>query len=145
MPIDRTTLGPVEILVVGFPGNQFTGEIVPALRDLVQQEIIRILGLAFVSKAEDGTVTVLELGELDEDARLVYGDLGAVEESLVGDEDLADVARDLAPGNSAAILIWEDRWAAPFADAIRNAGAQILALERVPREAVDGMLDALSS
>ncbi len=145
MTIDRSTLGPVEILAVAFPGNQFNGEIVPALKELVDEGTIRILDLAFVTKDTDGSTTVLELDELGQEDSTAYGGLGLVEEEFVNDEDLADVAESLAPGNSAAILVWEDRWAARFAAALRDSNAELLTLERVPREAVDELLDALAA
>ena len=145
MPIDRSTLGPIEILAVAFPGSRFKGEIVPALHELVEGGVIRILDLVFVRKDIDGTVTALEAGELEKDGIDSFGSLGRAEEELINDEDLADVADELEPGNSAALLVWEDRWAAKLATAIRDAGGEVLALERVPREAVDEVLDALAA
>ena len=145
MPIDRSTVGPIEILAVAFPGNRFKGEIVPALRELVEGGTIRILDLVFVRKEIDGTVSALEVGELEEGEANSFGSLGRVEEELINDEDLADVANELEPGNSAALLVWEDRWAAKLATAIRDAQGEVLALERVPREAVDEVLDALGA
>jgi uncharacterized membrane protein len=142
--IDPSTLGPLEILAVRFPGNQFTGEIVPALRELVDGGIIRVLDLVFVRKDEDGSVVALELGDLAPEAAEAYGTLGTVEEELLNDEDLADVAEELEPNSSAALLVWEDRWAAKLATAIRDAKGEVLALERVPREAVDEVLGALA-
>jgi uncharacterized membrane protein len=143
--IDRSTLGPVEILAVAFPGNQFKGEIVPALRELVDDGVIRILDLTFVKKDLDGTVTALEVGELEGDETDSYASLGRAEEEFINDEDLADVADELEAGSSAALLVWEDRWAAKLAAAIRDAKGEVLALERVPREAVDEVLDALGA
>jgi len=143
--IDRSTLGPVEILAVAFPGNQFKGEIVPALRELVDDGVIRILDLTFVKKELDGTVTALEVGELEGDETDSYASLGPAEEEFINDEDLADVADELEAGSSAALLVWEDRWAAKLAAAIRDAKGEVLALERVPREAVDEVLDALGA
>jgi uncharacterized membrane protein len=148
VPIDRSTLGPVEVLAVAFPGNRFKGEIVPALRELVDGGVIRILDLVFVRKESDGTVVALEVGELEdslEDGEATsFGSLGTGEEQFINDEDLADIADDLEPGNSAALLVWEDRWAAKLAAAIRDADGDVLALERVPRAAVDEVLDALA-
>jgi hypothetical protein len=145
VPIDRSALGPIEILAVAFPGSRFTGEIVPALRELVDDGTIRILDLTFVKKELDGTVAALEVGELGGDDTNSFGSLGSVEEELINDEDLADVADELEPGSSAALLVWEDRWAAKLATAIRDAKGEVLALERVPREAVDEVLDALGA
>jgi hypothetical protein len=144
VPIDRKSLGPVEFLVVAFPGSQFKGEIVPALRDLVESGTIRILDIAFVMKGEDGTVTTMELTDLGGEELVAFTQLDNQDlEALVNDEDLQLAAEELEPGDSAALLVWEDTWAAPLANAILNAGGEVLALERVPREAVDEVLDAI--
>lgn len=146
VPIDRSTLGPIEILAVAFPGSRFKGEIVPALHELVEGGVIRILDLVFVKKEVDGTVTALEVGELEGGETIdSFGSLGSAGEELINDEDLADVADELEPGSSAALLVWEDRWAARLVAAIRDAEGEVLALERVPREAVDEVLDALAA
>jgi uncharacterized membrane protein len=144
MPIDRSTLGPIEMLAVAFPCSEFKGEIVPALRDLVEDGVIRILDLAFVKKELDGTVTALEVNELDAHGKRAYGALGAPAEEYVNDDDLVDVAEDLDPGDSAALLVWEDRWAMKLAAAIRDANGKVLALEHVPHDAVDDVLDELA-
>jgi uncharacterized membrane protein len=145
MPIDRSSLGPVEILAVAFPGNEFKGEIVPALAELVEAGLIRVLDLAFVGKDDDGSVTMFELSELGEEAQLQYASLGPLEEALVNDEDIAGFGEQLPPGNSAALLVWEDRWAKKLVDAIRNANGVLMAHTRVPHEAVEEVLDALAS
>jgi uncharacterized membrane protein len=144
MTIDRSNLGPVEILAVAFPGSRFTGEIVPALQELVDGGIIRILDLVLVAKDGDGNVTILEIDELTDDATVAFRALEIDGDSLLNDEDLDTAADELEPGDSAAVLVWEDRWAARLANAIRNADGRVLALERVPAEAVDELLDALA-
>jgi uncharacterized membrane protein len=144
MPIDRSTLGPVEMLAVAFPGSELKGAIVPALRELVESGVIRILDLAFVKKELDGTVTALEVNELDDDGKRPYGALGAPEQQYVKHDDLVEVAQDLDPGDSAALLVWEDRWAMKLAAAIRDVNGKVLALEHVPHETVDDVLDELA-
>jgi uncharacterized membrane protein len=145
--IDKSTVGPIEILAVEFPGSQFKGEIVPALKELVDDGIINILDLVFVTKDLDGTVASLELSQLSTDESAAYGELGVSEDDIDGllnDEDLEMAGEVMDPGDSAAILVWEDLWAIKVRDAIRNAGGKLLALDRVPQEAVDEVLDALA-
>jgi uncharacterized membrane protein len=145
--IDKSSVGPIEILAVEFPGSQFKGEIVPALKELVDQGIINILDLVFVTKDLDGTVASLELSQLSADESATYGELGVTEDDidgLINDEDLEMAGEVMDPGDSAAILVWEDLWAIKVRDAIRNAGGKLLALDRVPQEAVDEVLDALA-
>ena len=147
MAIDKSSVGPIEILAVEFPGSQFKGEIVPALKELVDQGIINILDLVFVTKDLDGTVASLELSQLSTDESAAYGELGVDEDDidgLINDEDLEMAGEVMDPGDSAAILVWEDLWAIKVRDAIRNAGGKLLALDRVPQEAVDEVLDALA-
>jgi Family of unknown function (DUF6325) len=143
MPIDRSELGPVEMMAVAFPGNNFTGEIVPAILELVETGVVRIIDLAFVTKDDDGTTTILEYEDF-KNAPEGSETLSVLEE-LINDEDLEAFADELEPGNSVAILVWEDLWAAKLANAIRNADGQLLALERVPREAIELLLDELSA
>jgi hypothetical protein len=134
--VDVDDLGPVEFLVVAFPGSRFSGEIVPALLDLVESGIVRIIDLVFVSRDLDGTITALEVAELDDDEAAAFARLGGGQGLLLSDEDLEYAAEALEPGDSAAVLVWEDVWAAGLAKALRNAGAELVALERVPRELV---------
>src|SRR6476469_6365581 len=110
-------IGPVEYMIVSFPGNRFTGEIAPALGKLVESNTIRIIDLAFVSKDADGSIAAFEL-------------------SVIGEEDLMDAAEDLEPGSSAAMLLWEDIWAAELASAMRGAGGELVAIGRIPHDVV---------
>src|SRR5580765_5051997 len=116
-------IGPVEYMIVSFPGNRFTGEIAPALGKLVESNTIRIIDLAFVSKDADGAIGAFELSDIDEDVRL-----GLEASGLLGEEDLMDAAEDLEPGSSAAMLLWEDVWAAELASAMRDAGGELVAI-----------------
>ncbi|HSL56491.1 MAG TPA: DUF6325 family protein [Acidimicrobiales bacterium] len=137
--MDVAELGPVEFLVVRFPGSRFRGEIAPALADLVDAGTVRILDLVFITKSEDGDVDVLELVELDDTEAAAFRALGYADDEddvALSDEDLMLAAEGLAPGDSAAVLVWEDVWAAKFAAALRRADAEIVALERIPRDVV---------
>jgi hypothetical protein len=121
---------------VSFPGNQFTGEIAPALGDLIESNTIRIIDLAFVSKDTDGTVDGFELSDLDEEVRRGLDALGVDGSGFLGEDDLAEAGANLEPGSSAALLLWEDVWAARLAQAIRDAGGELVALGRIPHDAV---------
>jgi hypothetical protein len=135
------TLGPVEYLLIGFPGNQFKGEIVPALADLIEAGTVRILDLVFVKKDEDGSITTFEYDAMTEAPG--FAALDGEAGGLLNDDDIALAAEALAPDSSAALLVWEDTWAAPLAAALRNAGGVLVAGERIPHEIVEQALDAL--
>jgi Family of unknown function (DUF6325) len=138
-------IGPVEYMIVSFPGNRFTGEIAPALGKLVESNTIRIIDLAFVSKDADGAIGAFELSDIDEEVRRGLDALGLEASGLLGEEDLIDAATDLAPGSSAALLLWEDIWAAELAAAMRNAGGELVAIGRIPHDAVMEAREALLS
>jgi hypothetical protein len=129
------SVGPVEYIVVKLPGNKFKGEIVPALGELVESNTIRIIDLVFIYKDEDGNVAALELEELDEDqASGIDGVADA--EGLLNDEDIAIAAEGLENNSSGAVMLFENVWAAKFAEALRNADGQLVANERIPYEIV---------
>src|ERR1700712_2378312 len=130
--------GPVEYIVVAFPGNEFSGEIVPALGALVQSDTIKILDLLFIGKDANGDVLTFEVEEVSSFAGL-DGDVGG----LISAEDVEHAAAGLEPNSSAALLIWEDVWAAPFADAVRNAGGVLLEGARIPYDIIETALAAL--
>lgn len=133
---DPGDVGPVEYIVVGFPGNEFKGEIAPALGDLVEAGTIRIIDIAFAGKDDNGDVTAFELSALDPDVRLALERLGAEPTGLFSEEDLMAVAETLDAGSSAAVLAWENVWAKPVAAAIQNAGGELYDYDRVPHEVV---------
>ena len=129
-------IGPVEYMIVAFPGNRFTGEIAPALQELVDSETIRIIDLAFVTKDESGEIAGFELSDLDEEVRTALENAGAASGGLFNDDDLLAAAEELEPNSSAALLVWEDLWAARLADSIRGAGGELFDLGRIPHEVV---------
>lgn len=133
--------GPVEYIIVSFPGNKFNGEIAPELIALAESETIRILDLIFISKDALGNVVSIEIDDLDE--ALGFNRLPGEVGGLIGPEDIAFVADQLEPNSSAGVLIWEDLWAAPFARAILNSGGVFLQGARIPRELIDSAIDAL--
>ena len=129
-------IGPVEYLIVAFPGNQFRGEIAPALADLVEAGTIRIIDIAFASKDENGDIAAFELSDLDQEVREGLEKLGATSGGLFNEEDLIAAGEELDPNSSAALLVWENVWAKPVADAIRDAGGELYDYDRVPHEVV---------
>ena len=130
-------IGPVEILVVAFPGNQFTGEVAPALADLVESGLIRVIDLVFVGKDAAGEVVAMELSELDEGIGAAFGAVVEEPSGLLSDEDIADLGADLEPNSSAALLLFEHVWAIRFRDALVNSGGELVASIRIPKEVVD--------
>jgi hypothetical protein len=139
-------VGPVDLLIVEFPGNQFKGEIAPALRDLITDGTVRVLDLLFVYKDADGEVGSVELAGLGPDLEPAFADLdGQLGGGLLDAEDVAQVGADLAPNSSAALIVWENTWAARFVTAMRNAGAKVVDQARIPAEAVAAALDAAAA
>jgi uncharacterized membrane protein len=135
-------LGPVDYVVIEFPGNKFNGEIAPALGDLIDRKLVKVLDLAFVTKDDDGTIEGLELGDLDEG---IVGEIEKLEVQvahLLSEDDIVKVAEALEPGSSAAVLVWENSWAAPFGAAVRHSGGQLVASGRIPTQALIAALEA---
>ncbi|MFF4350623.1 DUF6325 family protein [Streptomyces sp. NPDC001530] len=135
-------MGPIDYVVVEFPGNRMTGEGFPLLVDLVDRGIIRILDLVFIRKDEDGSVTALEIADLTGDGNLDLAIFEGVQSGLLGQDDIEEAAAAVEPGNSAGLLIYENLWAAPFAAALRRGGAQLVASGRLPVQAVLASLEA---
>jgi uncharacterized protein DUF6325 len=133
---DAAEIGPVEYLIVSFPGNEFRGEIAPALADLVDAGTIRIIDIAFVGKNADGDVAAFELSELDPEVREGLENLGATSGGLFNEDDLMAAGEELDPNSSAALLVWENVWAKPVAAAIRDAGGELYDYDRIPHEVV---------
>ena len=135
-------LGPVDWIVVEFPGSRFNGQIAPALLDLVERDLIRVLDLLVLKKDDDGTLEAFELSDLDE------GEIGGLRtyESelamLLSEEDVNSLAAAIEPGSSAGVLIWENIWAAPFASAVRRSGGQLVASGRIPIQALLAAVEA---
>jgi len=126
--------GPIEYMVVGFPGNKFSGEIAPALSELVDSEMIRIIDLTFIAKAADGEVTSFELNDMEPDVQDALRSVGAEHGNLLSEDDVRDVGEGLDPNQSAALLVWEDLWASRLAQALRNADGVLLDIQRVPHD-----------
>jgi len=135
-------MGPVDYMVLEWPGEQpGGGEVMPLLRDLVDRGIIRILDIALLSKAQDGSVTMADFGDLAQ-ASPALAEFEDATSGLLDQEDMQDAGSVLEPGTSAAVLVWENRWAAPVAVALRRSGGQLVANGRIPVQAILAALDA---
>jgi Family of unknown function (DUF6325) len=139
---EEQTLGPISYLIVEFPGNRMTGEGFVALLDLVDRGLIRILDLKFVSKDSDGSVRAVELMDLDHDGTFDVALLEGASSGMIDESDVADAAAVLEAGSSAGVLIFENRWALPFVQALRRGGAELVAAGYVPQDALVASLDA---
>ena len=134
-------IGPVDYMIVAFPGNKFEGKIAPALADLVEAGTIRIIDLAFVGKNADGDIVAFELTDLDPDVRAGFEREGIEVNGLFNEEDLQAAGEELEPNSSAALLVWENVWAREVAQAMRDAGGELLDFERLPHEVVQAARD----
>jgi hypothetical protein len=131
-------LGPIDYLVMEWSGDQpVTGEVLPLILDLAERGVIRVLDLAFMSKDVDGSLTAIDLAEVPD-----AGDFEGASSGLLGQDDLDEAAAALEPGTVAAVLVWENRWAAPVASALRRSGGQLVATGRIPIQELIASLDA---
>ena len=137
-------MGPVDYIVLEWPRQQPTGEVAPLILDLVDRGIIRIIDVAFVAKDSDGSVSTLDLGSLN-GGEPSFADFEGASSGLLGDDDLEEAAKALEPGTMAAVLVWENRWAAPIAVALRRSGGQLVASGRIPIQAILASLDAVEA
>ena len=139
------TLGPIDLVVFGFPGSRFTGDIRPRILDLVERDIVRIVDALFITKDDAGDVMIVELEELTDDPdALDFASSLAEQLDLISAEDAVELAADLAPGSSALALVFEHTWMIPVRDAIASSGGVLLAEVRVPPEVIDEVLDAVA-
>ena len=145
MADDLDQMGPIDYLVVEFPGNRMTGGMFPLLLDLVDRGLVRILDLALVRKETDGSVSGLELSDVDGDGELDLSVFEGASSGLLGEEDIQEAGNALAPDSSAGILVYENVWAAPLASEIRRSGGQLVASGRIPVQQVLAALDAIES
>ena len=136
--------GPVDCIVVSFPGSKFKGDIVPALKELVDAGTVRILDLVFVQKSADGDLSVLELSDLAESEAAAFANLEGEVDELLTDEDIAGLSDVIGPGDAAALLVWETTWAAKAAAAIRAADGQLVLYERIPADQAEAAWSSAS-
>ncbi len=138
-------LGPISYLIVEFPGNKMTGEGFASLLDLVDRGIIRILDLMFVMRDSDGSVRALDLQDIDLDGRFDLAAFAGASSGLLDQGDLSEAASVIEPGSSAGILIFENRWATPFVQALRRGEAQLVSAGYIPQDDLAAALDAAGS
>jgi hypothetical protein len=134
-------LGPVDYLVVEFPGSKFNGEIAPQLLDLVDRDIVRVLDLVIITKEADGSFDAVELSDLDDSEAGEFARLETELAEILSADDVASAAVALEPGSTAALLVYENKWAAPFASAVRHSGGQLVASGRIPIQAIIASLE----
>jgi uncharacterized membrane protein len=138
--MNDVALGPVDYLVVEFPGNKMTGKGLAELVSLVDRGLIRVLDLVFVRKELDGSVSAVAIADLDGDGELDLAVFEGASSGMLGDDDVSDAGAVLSPGSSAGIVVFENTWAAPFVTALRESGAEVVASGRIP---VDQVYEAL--
>ena len=131
------SVGPIELIAIKFPGNKFSGEIVPALAELIEQNTIRVIDIIFVRKGEDGVVDVIEISELDDHTYATYEAVIADVGGMLGEEDAQQFSGLLEANSSAAVMVFENVWATRFVEAVRNANGEVLFNERIPRAVIE--------
>jgi len=136
------SIGPVELLVVKFPGNRFTGEVGPALKELVDSGTIRIIDLLFAITDPQGNIAVVELSDLEGAAKGEFDPVVIDQTDLLTHDDARTLAARLGPDSSGAIMLFENTWATKFRDAVLGAGGELVLSERIPKAAVDAMVES---
>ena len=139
---DLEEMGPVDYVIIEFPDGQPKGKAAPILMDLVDRGLIRILDLMFIVKGEDGSVAAIDIADFDGDGKLDFAVFEGASSGLLGDEDREEAGNALEPGAAAAVLVFENRWAAPFAKAVRESGGQLVAFGRIPVQALLASIEA---
>jgi hypothetical protein len=132
--LQADSIGPVDVALIAFDGNQFNGDVAPALAELHDSGTVRVIDVAFVRKEADGTTSFVEVG--DADVAAAFERVNNTQFDLLSDEDLTDIAESLEPSSSAMVIVWENSWLARFATAVRESKGSVLSLERIPRESV---------
>ena len=142
MTDDLDEMGPIDYIVVEFPGSKMNGEAFPHLIDLVDRGIVRILDLVFVTKELDGSVKGIAIADFDDDGELDLAVFEGASSGLISDDDIQEAGGILEPGSSAGILVYENVWAGPFAAAVRRGGGQLVASGRIPIQTMLAALEA---
>ena len=134
------SIGPVEYIAIAFPGNKFSGEIIPAIQELQDSGTIRVLDLVIISKDGDGNVTAIELSEASPEEQATLAALGVQSRNLLGQEDIEDIGAALDPNSTAGLMIWENVWAARFAPSLRAADGILVANGRIPAALIEDIM-----
>jgi hypothetical protein len=139
---DSDVLGPISYLIVEYPGNKMTGNAFGILLDLVDRGLIRVLDLRFVMRGADGSLAAMELSDVDADGQFDFGVFAGASADLLDDSDLKEAASAIEPNSAAAIMVYENRWAGPFVQALREAGANLVSAGYIPQDLLLAALDA---
>ncbi len=134
------SIGPVEYIAIAFPGNKFSGEIVPAIKALQDSGTIKVIDLVIITKDGDGNVAAIELAEASPETQATFEALGVETRNLLGQEDFEDIGAALDPNSTAALMIWENVWASEFAKSLRNADGILIANGRIPAVLVEELM-----
>jgi Family of unknown function (DUF6325) len=134
------SIGPVEYIAIAFPGNKFSGEIIPAIKELQDNGTIRVLDLVLITKDADGNVASVELADASPETQATFAVLGVDSTNLLGEEDFEEIGGALDPNSTAALMIWENAWAAEFAKSLRNADGILIANGRIPAALVEEVM-----
>jgi hypothetical protein len=134
------SLGPIELLVLKFPGNKFSGEILPALRDLVDTNMIGIVDIMLAVTDDEGNVSAIEIAD-DQEAYNVLKPIVTDIEGLLTPADIEALGQQLGPNSTAAVMLFENKWATRFRDAVLRADGEVVMLERIPKQVVDAMME----
>ncbi len=140
--IGPMSLGRIEMVVIRFPDSQFNGSVTPALVDLIERGLVRVIDLVFLSKASDGSVLNVELADAEDEVRQAFEPIVDEVTGLIAEEDQEDLAEALDEGDSAVILLFEHLWAKEFADAVRSSGGELAFSMQVPPDVVEAALAA---
>ena len=134
------SIGPVDYIAVAFPGNKFSGAIVPEIRKLQDSGTIRVLDLVIISKDGEGNVAAIELSEASQETQAAFAALGIESRNLLGQEDFEDIGAALEPNSTCGLMVWENAWAADFAKSLRDADGVLLAMGRIPAGVVEELM-----
>jgi Family of unknown function (DUF6325) len=135
-------VGPIDVVIIGFPGNKFTGQIAPAISELVDSGTIRVIDLLFVMKDADGVVLTIDAADLDPDTGPSFMAINVVQPGALGREDADEIAEDLEPNTSALLIAFENAWAARFVDAVRAADGVLIDQIRIPADVTEAVVTA---
>ena len=139
--LEADKMGPVDVAVIAFDSSDFSGDAAPALAELQASGTVNVIDMAFVRKAADGSTSIVELA--DEPVAGAFEQLADTQVELLSEADLSDLAGGLAPDSAAMVVVWENRWAARFASAIRESHGRVAMIERIPQENVERAINAL--
>jgi len=146
MEAHEEEIGPVDIVVIGFPADApMTGEAIPLLLDLVERQIIRVLDVLFVVKNADGTFSGFEAQDLEADSIGDFKEFEGASTGILGDDDVKTAADAIEPGTVAVAIVYENRWAAPFAAAVRRNGGRLIDFQRISAQDFMDALDAVEA